>query len=556
MRTLFSKLAYTAALMLALTFTFSCSGDSGGGNSEQSNISSGTEASVESSSSKGTSKSSSSNEVQDNSSSSSLSNTDSSSSNNGNEVAGSVKKDKISGVSQKGPFVKGSTATLYELDEKLVQTGRSFKDIIADDKGSFDIKMNTELVSPYVMLEADGYYRNEVTGNVSTGTIKLYAIADIREKSNVNVNILTHLEYYRVQKLVEGGKSLKDAKKQAQKEILAVFGITGEFKDSEDMSIFGTSDGDAALLAISLLLQGNLAEGQFVERLADFRLGFRETGKWNNKEAKDDMADWASNSGNKKVDYCKYGENSCGIMPTADKCASGKLVKSCFESAELLFTKIRSNILGWNLSSSVPDFEKYVNNYLSSYYGLGTCDAKKAGEIKDGTNDKKYICKDNAWALASELEIKFGLCTKDGEINEVVTVTEEELKSVPPIIDGVIKEDSTTTITKTSITTEYFICKDKDWKKVTQYEINTWIKNGGVCPKEGEIKGIRESQTKYYICKNKSWQIATEDEITDLPYCLYEPTPKYPKNCWLMPTDDNCSGGILAQTCSNPDIEK
>jgi len=427
MRTLFSKIAFTAALMLAITFTFSCSGDSGGGggNGEQSNISSSTEANVEtSSSSKGTDKSSSSSEVEDNSSSSSFSSTGGSSSSKGSESS-LVKKDKISGFSQKGPFTKGSAITLSELNDKLAQTGFSFEEIITDDKGSFEMK-NIELASPYAMLKANGYYRNEISGEISKAPINLFAITDIREKSNVNVNILTHLEYYRVQKLVEGGKSLKDAKKQAQKEILAVFGISGQFKDSEDMSIFGTSDGDAALLAISVLLQGNLTEGQFTERLADFSLGFRETGKWDNKKEKDAIADWAFN--NKRIEYCDYAQTpqdpkNCYPMPTGDMCRTGKIVPSCSGGSEFhtVLSLIRSNILGWKFSSSVPDFEKYVNNYWSTYFGA--CDAKKAGEIIGGSNGTKYICKDNAWVTATEKEVacenKSKSCFTDARDNQL-----------------------------------------------------------------------------------------------------------------------------------------
>jgi len=426
MRNSISKLALTVALMLAITFTFNCSGDSGGsgGNGDQSNISSGTEANAEtSSSSKETSKSSSSSEAENNSSSSSLDSSSSSKSNSssskGSEVVGSVKKDKISGFSQKGPFTKGSAITLSELNDKLVQTGRSFEEMITDDKGSFEIK-NIELVSPYATLKANGFYRNEVTGEISKSPINLYAIVDIREKSNVNVNILTHLEYYRVQKLVEAGKSLKDAKKQAQKEILAVFGISGQFKDSEDMSIFGTTDGDAALLAISVLLQGDLTEGQFTERLADFSLGFRETGVWDNKKEKDAIAEWAFN--NKKIEYCDYAKTpqdpkNCYIMPTEDLCRGGKIVSNCSGGSEsyTVLSLTKNNILGWKFSSTVPDFEKYVNNYWESYYDFGACDAKKAGEIKESPNGTKVICKNNAWVI-SKAEIELGPCTKEGEI--------------------------------------------------------------------------------------------------------------------------------------------
>jgi uncharacterized protein (TIGR02145 family) len=301
----------------------------------------------------------------------------------GGNPAGSepIKKASIKGVSQKGPFVEGSKATLYELNESFVQTGKSFTDIIADNKGTFEIK-SIELVSPYAMLEASGYYRNENTGKVSTAPITLFAIADVREKDQVNVNILTHLEYYRVLNLVESGKSVKDAKKQAQKEIFAVFGIDSDsFKDSEDMSIFGTSESDAALLAISVLLQSDLSEGEFSQRLTNFAQAIKTGGDWNNDAAKNAMTDWAA-------------------------------------SADL--ASIKNNILGWELSPAVPDFEKYVNDYWNSNYGIGVCNAGLQDNIKKSNKEIYYICKNNSWRTATEFEYDtYGLvCSTELEIKD------------------------------------------------------------------------------------------------------------------------------------------
>jgi hypothetical protein len=295
-----------------------------------------------------------------------------------------ITKAKISGVSQKGPFVEGSKAILHELDESFAKTGRSFTEMIADDKGSFEIK-GVELASPYAVLEASGQYLNEVTGNVTSGTISLFAIADVREKDNVNVNILTHLEYYRVLNLVEKeGKSIKEAKTQAQKEILDVFGINSDsFKNSEDMSIFGTSESDAALLAISILLQGELNEGEFLQRLTKFSKSIEETGRWDNEAEKDKMAEWVR------------GNQGYGME------------------------MIRDNILSWELSSSVPDFGKYLYRYWITNWGLDDCSNENDGSIIehhlsydylpcgicDGSgefaNTMPYICKDGTWCQAS-----------------------------------------------------------------------------------------------------------------------------------------------------------
>jgi len=246
----------------------------------------------------------------------------------------------ISGVSQKGPFRKGASVVLSELDNNLVQSGRTFQAQIEDDDGSFEIK-GIKLVSPYVLISVDGFYLNEVTGLNSGTKIALYAVSDVTSKSSVNVNLMSHLEFHRVQSLADKGKDIAAAKKQAQKEILAVFGISGDnFKDSEDMSIFGMSESDAALLAISVLLQNKLSEADFSVLLADFSQRLKASGVWDNEAKKAEIAAWASG---------------------ADLGA------------------IRSNIVGWGISSNVPDFEKHVRGFYELYFPPGGSSSSEAG---------------------------------------------------------------------------------------------------------------------------------------------------------------------------------
>jgi uncharacterized protein (TIGR02145 family) len=249
------------------------------------------------------------------------------------EAMNRVSKERLGGMPQKGPFIGNSSVVLYELDGRLAQKGRSFQGM-TDSRGSFEIR-GIELDFPYALFKADGFYRNEITGAESASQITLYAIADIKDKSSVNVNIMTHLEYNRVQALVDMGKSIGDAKRQAQGEILNAFGISGSgFKDSEDMSVFGASEGDAAMLAISVLLQGSRDAGPFSALIADISYRLRESGAWNNKARKAEIAQWAA---------------------AADLAA------------------IRGNMLGWDLSSSVPGFEKYVMAFAAANMGIGDC---------------------------------------------------------------------------------------------------------------------------------------------------------------------------------------
>ncbi|GBU24421.1 hypothetical protein R83H12_01051 [Fibrobacteria bacterium R8-3-H12] len=379
-----------AALGLAIAFTLSCSDDKGGSDPNSGSVaeisSSGSEADG-SSSSEDAVTSSSSYEANDSSSSEDAIISSSSSS-------WTLKKAKITGVFQKGPFVQGTTATLNELDNDLNPTGRPYQTLITDDKGSFELR-NVELASPYAHLIASGFYRNEVTGNKSAAPIALQAVVDVTDRDNVNVNVLTHLEYYRVLDLVDEGMTVKTAKKQAQREIFAVFGIDSDaFKDSEDMSIFGASDGDAALLAISILLLGNLSEADFTQRLMNLAQAIRNGAAWSETE-KAAMADWAS---------------------VAD------------------LASINSNILAWGLSSAVPDFEKYVYGYWVGNYGLGECNAGLQWALKKPANDKSsykdinYVCMNGRWQQSSYtnnarcLESKHFIDERDGQCYRYETV--------------------------------------------------------------------------------------------------------------------------------------
>jgi len=228
------------------------------------------------------------------------------------------------------------------------------------------------------------------------------------------VNILTHLEYYRVLDLVDGGMTVKAAKKQAQKEIFAVFGIDSDsFKDSEDLSIFGTSDADAALLAISILLLGDLSEADFTQRLMNFAQSLRANGAWNED----------TNGAIVVYDYCEYEPtseypNNCWPMPTNDMCQSGKVVKICSNpkinnnptdekskmawwASEADLESIRRNILTWRLSTEVPAFSKYIYGYWVAKFELRDCLNSNENELKKGISEIIYICKNSTWAKAN-----------------------------------------------------------------------------------------------------------------------------------------------------------
>jgi formylglycine-generating enzyme required for sulfatase activity/N-acetylneuraminic acid mutarotase len=173
----------------------------------------------------------------------------------------------IYGYVQKGPFIQGTEITVRELDETLTLTGRTFSGVIQDNAGSFIVR--GELAFPYAELSASGYYFDEVSGRLAVSPLNLLAVVDTRDTDGVFVNVLTHLERRRISYLFDQGLPFQQAKRQAQAEVLNVFGVTGvTIEQSETLDISKDGDGNAVLLAISALLQSNRSQAELTELLA------------------------------------------------------------------------------------------------------------------------------------------------------------------------------------------------------------------------------------------------------------------------------------------------
>lgn len=241
---------------------------------------------------------------------------------------GIVAKD-IAGLAQKGPFVKGSKVTVQGIDCKTLElTDEIFEGKIASDKGDFAFD-DVTLSSTCALFEVSGIYRNEITGNTTSESVTLFALSDLKDRGHVNVNMLTDLECKRVLYLVtEKSKKFTDAKKQAEKEVLAAFGIAGDFDNSEDLTIYESGDGNAALLAVSVLMQAGTDVPGLEKRMDGFKDSFAETGKWDDDKTKTAIEEWQ-------------------VAATAD----GTL------------DSIRKNVERLGYADEVPAFEKYIEAF-------------------------------------------------------------------------------------------------------------------------------------------------------------------------------------------------
>jgi hypothetical protein len=250
-------------------------------------------------------------------------------------VAGGVSEDagfvalkdvEVAGVAQKGPFVKGATVTVQGIDCKTMEpSDEIFETEVKSDKGDFAVD-SMSFASTCALFEVSGKYFDELTGEKSKNAVTIHAITDLKDRKNVNINMLTQLEYERVKHLVANkSKSFADAKTQAQKEVLAAFDIKGEFDESEKLNVFESGNGNAALLAVSVMMQSGTDADGLVKRLDKFDDSFAESGKWKDSTTKAEIAEWA-----------------------ASVAADGKL------------DSIRKNIEGLDYVDEIPAFEKYI----------------------------------------------------------------------------------------------------------------------------------------------------------------------------------------------------
>ena len=245
------------------------------------------------------------------------------------EDAGIIADLNVAGVTQKGPFVNGSAVTVQGIDCKTLKfTDEIFEGKVKSDKGDFTVE-DVSLKSTCALFEVTGVYRNEITGKKSSEKLTLHALTDLKDRKNVNINVLTELEYERLMFLVtEKGKKFAEAKAQAEKEVLAAFDIKGDFVEFENLNIFESGDENAALLAVSVMMQAETDDAGLVTRMEKFADSFAETGKWKDSGTKKTISEWA-----------------------IEATANGGL------------DSIRKNVEAWDLGDTVPAFEKFIEAY-------------------------------------------------------------------------------------------------------------------------------------------------------------------------------------------------
>ena len=237
----------------------------------------------------------------------------------------------LDGQAQKGPFNNGTAINIAELTNTLSPTGRNFSSAITDNTGRFAVA-NVQLESPYVELRANGYYFNEVSNEISSGQLTLFALSNLTGKTSLNVNILTHLEKNRIVTLMSGDnpKTFAQAKLQAQEEVLAIFDYSREnVPEFELLDISQSGAANAKLLAISAIIQGNLNTGQMSELLANISTDITNDGTLDDTNLRNTLIE-----NTKNLDMAEVRSN------------------------------LEARYVSLGITATIPDFESEINQFL------------------------------------------------------------------------------------------------------------------------------------------------------------------------------------------------
>ena len=311
----------------------------------------------------------------------------------------------FSGKVQKGPFVTGTTITVNELNESLGQTGKAFTTAITSDDGSFNLS-NIEMESNLALLSGNGFYYNEVIGQLSNSQITLQAITDLTNEETVNINVLTHITKARIEKLVAEGMNFADAKRKAESEFQDFLGVTNHFNQGfEQMTIASGGDFNAMLLAFSVILQRPTHWEEAIPTLpAELT--------WLMTNLSTDFADNGAINNEALVDTLLYNIS--------------------MQDQVFIRRHIQDYYSGLGLDVEIPDFESYIRMFQAAHQELVTeflypDEASPAPEMGPGGEVANLLVKD--------------ITQFDGDLSYVVAAITPLGKSLKVKITGSIQLD-------------------------------------------------------------------------------------------------------------------
>ncbi|SHK48924.1 Aryl-phospho-beta-D-glucosidase BglC, GH1 family [Fibrobacter sp. UWT2] len=356
----------------------------------------------------------------------------------------------VSGVAEIGPFAEGATVSLSGVDVKtMTLSGSALSGKVSSNLGAFTV--SGDISSAVASIEVKGDYVNFTSEEryVASG---IKALSDLRERNKVNVNVLTRLEYDRVQYLVtEMGLSFTAAKTRAEKEVLAALGLKQDSTLFEDISLYDHTQAAANLLAVTAALLEERSAGDVDAALSAIAADIAPDGTWDDPALKASVGDIA------------YSLN----------------------------TGYPSSVLSdLNGGASIEYFSVWVEHIWAAQYGLGSCGASNQNQVKPNANaasvnaSMQFVCQDTLWSMATEAILLnlaaaalFGECS-DANVGQM----------------------------KANDEGKYFVCRKNAWKVAGDEDLANMkvAEQNGACTSANEGT-LASYESDYYVCVSNFW---------------------------------------------------
>lgn len=164
----------------------------------------------------------------------------------------------VNGAVEKGPYIIGSNVAVGKLNGAGQSIDSTLTTQTINDLGDFSFSYEQGAL---VQIKANGYYRNEITGELSAGTLNLRSIYVVSSENqqNAHVNILTHLASNRVLDLISKGTPASEAISTAKDEMIILLDEIAPSPSIDSFASLGLYDsadneeGNAYLTLISSL---------------------------------------------------------------------------------------------------------------------------------------------------------------------------------------------------------------------------------------------------------------------------------------------------------------